>query len=248
MIGFTYPILGDYKRKQMMDHAVQLLQAQHEIQQAGGLHAFMLQHDEAEQFIANRHYPKGDRIDKLSGGQYFYHCHRENFETEEHGHIHCFIRKSGWPKSWKLADIPERDKYLNSPMTHLVAVGVNRVGQPVRLFMVNRWVSKECWFEAQKMQRLIPKFRLSITKDPHWQVVDGWAEHLVQLFAPQIAWLHERRDAVMAERMAANPGGDPYHDRAYEELASLPVSLEEQVSWLMQPGAAPQIKSSSAAR
>lgn len=98
------------------------------------------------------------------------------------------------------------------------------------------------------MQRLIPKFRLSITKDPHWQVVDGWAEHLVQLFAPQIAWLHERRDAVMAERMAANPGGDPYHDRAYEELASLPVSLEEQVSWLMQPGAAPQIKSSSAAR
>ncbi len=38
------------------------------------------------------HYPKGDRIDYDTGAQYFYHCHRESEETEEHGHFHCFLR------------------------------------------------------------------------------------------------------------------------------------------------------------
>ncbi len=231
---FHLPELSAYKRKQLTGWAMQALEAQQALQAQGGVHQLMLRHADAAQFIANAHYPKGDRIDYASGAQYFYHCHREDMDIEEHGHFHCFIRRAGWPKSWRLADIPEADKYLNNPMTHVVAIGLNRVGQPIRLFMVNRWVSKECWFDADKMRRLLPRYRLAITKDPHWQVVDCWVEGLIQLFAPQISWLYDARDREMARRVAADPAGDPYHDRQIEEIAALPISLEAQVGWLMQ--------------
>ena len=129
-----------------------MLEAQQALMARGGAHALMLKHglQAGKGFISDRHYPKGDRIDFERGSQYFYHYHREDLVTEEHGHVHCFIRKSGWPKSWKLADIPERDLYSDNPMTHLVAIGISRYGLPIRLFMVNRWVSKESWFEAEK--------------------------------------------------------------------------------------------------
>lgn len=233
-------------REKMIARATQHLQAHQQMMQWNGPHEFMLQHSghEAEQegFVSDWHYPKGDRIDFDSGGQYFYHCHRENMETEEHGHFHVFIRQKGWPKSWSLAPIPERKLYLDNPMTHIVAIGLNRYAQPIRLFMVNRWVSRETWFEAEKMKRIIKRYDLSSVKnerpktgdqDPKWQVMDQWVEHLVHLFAPQIQWLYEQRDMQMKKHVAhAMPDENPYLNHSIEELASIDISLEQQIAWL----------------
>lgn len=246
-MGFELPVISDYRRRKMMRYMHRLLEAQQALAEQGGLQAFLLRLGlhAPDRFITDTHYPKGDRIDFEGGSQYFYHCHREDFETEEHGHFHCFIRKAGWPKRWKLADISAREQYSDNPMTHLAAIGINRVGLPIRLFMVNRWVTKESWFEADKMQRLLPRFSAeNITnarpktgnQSESWRLVDGWVEALLKVYAPQIAWLYTQRDAAMAQHTKrAASGENPYENRAIEELASIDISLESQVGWLMQP-------------
>ena len=242
---FQQPELSDYQRGKLIEHAMAALQAQQQIQEAGGVHQLMMKQAEAEGFTAWQHYPKGDRIDYESGGQYYYHCHRENFETEEHGHFHCFLRKKGnarnggWPISYKIADIPEKEKYLNSPMTHLITIGLNRYGLPIRLFTVNRWVTKETWFEAEKMHKLRKRFDLKHVKAregqlEQWRVVDEWIEHLIHLFAAQIDWLISERDKAMAEHIKQIRDSDNhYDDKRIEELSALDISLEAQVGWLM---------------
>lgn len=253
---FSYPDISMYARRKLMDRAVKLLEAQNTLMEQGGPHQLMLTHGghigqsgetvaQLENgFVSDWHYPKGDRIDFDGGGQYFYHCHREDMNTQEHGHFHCFIRKNGWPKSWSLAQIPARAKYLDNPMTHIVAIGLSRYGVPIRLFMVNRWVSKESWFAADKMQRLQKRFELGGVKQERpktgdqaqqWRLVDTWVENIVQVFAPQIAWLYQQRDAQMAQHLAAaEKGENPYLDKKIEELASISVSLEQQIAWITQ--------------
>jgi hypothetical protein len=254
-MAFIYPEISDYARAKLMQRAEGLLVAQQALMEQGGAHALMLKHsghlgeqgenlsDVQGGFIADWHYPKGDRIDFDGGGQYFYHCHRENMQTQEHGHFHCFIRRAGWPKSWPLARIPERAKYADNPMTHIVAIGINRYGLPIRLFMVNRWVSKESWFAADKMQRIAKRFDLSAVKAERpktgdqaeqWRLMDQWVENIVHVFAPQIQWLYEQRDAEMARLVAAcDAKHNPYLDEEIEELASVDIALEKQVEWLM---------------
>lgn len=250
-LSFEYPQLSTYQRRRMIDRATQLLQAQQALIGQGGVHSFMLAHSghlpaadgQQSGFISDIHYPKGDRIDFDGGSQYFYHCHRENVDTEEHGHFHCFIRKAGWPKSWSLARIPQRALYDDSPMTHLVAIGLSRYGVPIRLFMVNRWVSKESWFAADKMQRIVGRFSAAgITNDrpktgnqaPEWALMDGWIEQMVHVFIPQIRWLYSQRDAAMLTHVAsaAGTGNNPYLDESIEELASIDISLQQQMQWL----------------
>ncbi len=233
-MSFSLPILSDYKREKLTACAMRLLESQQQLHaEHQGLHAFMLAnslHEDEEPFTAMRHYPKGDRIDYESGGQYFYHCHRENFETEEHGHFHVFIRASGWPKSYRLPAIPERDKYSDNPMTHVISIGLNRHGQPIRLFTVNRWVSQECWFEAERLRRMSQKFSLNVQKNEQWKLLDDWIENLVHLFMPQTLWLQQQRDEMVKDIVSA----DPYHDTDFEELSSLSINLEQQIQWLMQ--------------
>ena len=243
---FCQPEISDYKREKLMAYAMKALESQAHLQTMGGIHALMLKQAQSHGFTAWQHYPNGDRIDYQSGGQYYYHCHRENMDTQEHGHFHLFIRQKGeaklggWPASYSLANIPEKKKYINSPMTHVITIGVNRYGVPIRLFTVNRWVTKESWFEADKMQKLIKRFSLAHVKTrkeqrDEWRVVDMWLENLVHLFASQIHWLLAQRDIAMARYIAANPEiENPYEHKALEELSSLDIDLQAQVGWLTQ--------------
>lgn len=234
--SFSFPDITDYARNKLVAHVSHVLETQAALNAQGGvlnfLHAYGEQ--EGEGFCAMKHYPKGDRIDYVNGGQYLYHCHRENLETEEHGHFHCFIRKAGLPKSVKPMNLPDKAKYMDCMMTHLVAIAVNRVGQPIRLFTVNRWVGHDTWFEAEKMQRFIKRFKVRPEKElERWSLMDLWVESIVHAFAPQVAWLQEVRDIEMARLIKEQPDNYIYEDKKVEELSSIEISLEAQVNWLM---------------
>ena len=249
MPRFTFSRVTPYKRKKMMDHGIKVLEAQQQLMEYGGPHQFMLAHHNHETdkgksvselqegYISDWHYPKGDRIDYNSGAQYFYHCHREDTDTEEHGHFHLFIRKPGWPKSWRLKNIPEKDLYMENPMTHMGCIALNRHGQPIRLFMVNRWVSHECVFEAEKMQRLVKKYALHVKEnhrgqDDAWRAMDQWVENMVHLFMPQLQWLYGQRDVIMANHLKED--ANAYMNREIEELGEVNISLESQIGWLTE--------------
>ena len=215
----------------MLNHAVQLLNAHAQMMHGDKniLH-FMLR--KRRKFIGYTHYPKGDRIDYQSGSQYYYHCHRENTDTDEHGHFHCFTRYKAIPKRIKPKALADWDKYIDSPMTHVIAISMNRYGQPIRLFTVNRWVTEETWYDAKHVNHFTKNFALEVEGDAHWQPLDRWLEAMVHVFAPQIEWLQHQRDHKIASLQKKHPRKNIYDDESVEELSSVSISLEKQIAWL----------------
>ncbi|MFT4059141.1 MAG: hypothetical protein QM652_06290 [Legionella sp.] len=224
---FSLPILSQWHQKRYLEFASQVLQAQQQMTSEGNniLHYTLNSQARHERMS---HYPKGDRIDHRTGAQYFYHCHRENYESTEHGHFHCFLRYKHIPKTIKPASLFDWDRYIDNPMTHLVAIGMNQSGQPIRLFTVNRWVTSEIWYEAKYTARLLKHYKMTL-ENSYWQVLDKWIEGIIYLFAPQITWLHHERDRIMQHQQAENP----YLDYELEELSQIPIDLKQQIEWII---------------
>lgn len=231
--AFQYPILSKSRKKALLSHAAQVLEAQQQMTSMEGkniLH-YTLQNQERHESMT--HYPEGDRIDNDTGAQYFYHCHRENYDSYEHGHFHCFMRYDQIPKRIKPSPLEDWDLFIENPMTHLVAISMNKFGQPIRLFTVNRWVTSEIWYNSRHLPALLKQFKMTMTDDPYWQVLDTWVEGMLQLFSPQIAWLQQERDRKMQEYKQTKPSNNPYIDEAIEDLSEIHIDLKQQIEWVI---------------
>jgi len=228
-MDFILPQLSKWHQKKYLAYATQVLQSQQLMTTDDGkniLHHTLKEKHRHEHMI---HYPKGDRIDHSTGSQYFYHCHRENFESTEHGHFHCFIRYKHIPKSIKPTPLADWDRYIENPMTHVIAIGMNQLGQPIRLFTVNRWVTSEIWYDSKHIDRFLKRYKMTLNDDPYWQALDQWVEGIIHLFAPQITWLHQERDKKIQMQQSENP----YIDYELEELSEITIDLKKQVEWVL---------------
>jgi hypothetical protein len=157
----------------------------------------------ASPLTAMTHYPPGDIFDPDSGAQAYYHAHGDGTvgdgAGEEHGHFHCFLRPDG----------------LQGPIHHLVALGINRSGQLVRLFTVNRWVTGDDWRSAEELIALLPRFDLQMAKPDY--LANRWLTAAVALYRGEIAALLTERDrAIDTTRL---------EDRVLEVLSSRVVDL-----------------------
>lgn len=230
---FKLPALTSWKKQRFLNHARQVLQAQQEMQQGDGKN--IIHHTLKEHVIHERmsHYPKGDRIDYITGAQYFYHCHREDYESEEHGHFHCFLRYKHIPKHIKPIKLPDWDKYIDNPMTHLVTIGMNRLGQPIRLFSVNRWITSEIAYDAKYTPNFLRRYKMTKQDSPYWQVLDQWVEGMLHLFAPQIEWLNIERDRVYQHHLINYPEINPYELETLEEISEIKIDINQQVQWII---------------
>ena len=230
---FILPTLTSWGKSKMLGYAKQVLLMQQQLTLPDGKNILHHTLQKNRRHKAMNHYPKGDRIDHTTGAQYFYHCHRENKKIQEHGHFHCFLRYKHIPKHIRPTPLSDWKKNLDNPMTHLVAIGMNRYGQPIRLFTVNRWITSEIWYDAEHLSNFIKRFNMTLTDDPYWQPLDNWVESMLKLFSPQIAWLHYQRDALMAERQLTHPEQNHYEDQSLEELSSIPIELNNQIQWIL---------------
>ena len=230
---FNLPSLTKWHKAKMLQHAETVLTTQQQMLSNTGkniLHYSLEQHDH---YISMDHYPKGDRIDHSTGAQYFYHCHRENIERDEHGHFHCFMRYHQIPKRIKPKLLPDWKDNLDNPMTHLVSIAMDRFGQPIRLFSVNRWVTSEIVYEAHHTPLFIKRFKMPTSKDPYWKILDQWVEAMLHLFLPQITWLNHQRDLAMENHCKSQPDINSYEDRAIEELSEISIDLKNQIQWIL---------------
>ena len=231
---FKLPSITQGQKSKLLDKAQQVLMAQQQMMSKKGKNILHYTLERKRQHKRMHHYPKGDRIDKNTGAQYFYHCHRENPDQEEHGHFHCFLRYKHIPKRCKPTPLEDWDKYIDNPMTHLVAIAMNRYGQPIRLFTVNRWVTSEIWYDAKHAPNFLNRFKMSITDSPYWKILDQWVEGMLHLFAPQIAWLHHQRDFIMEQHKLNFPTENIYENREIEELSEISINLNSHVQWLLE--------------
>ena len=230
---FTLPKLTRWYKKKYLEYAKQILEAQRLMTSNKGKNVLHYILKGKRRFERMSHYPGGDRIDHKTGSQYFYHCHRENYESTEHGHFHCFLRYKQIPKSIKPAPLADWDRYIDNPMTHLVAIGMNQQGQPIRLFTVNRWITSEIWYAAEYTGRFLNRYKMTLTDEPYWQILDRWVEGMIHLFTPQIIWLNQERDKKILQHQTTNSIDNPYVDYDLEELSEITIDLKSQIEWII---------------
>lgn len=232
-LDFKLPKLTPSKQKVLCNFAEQLLTCQQKIINCFGqsILQFMLENNEI--YFKNKHYPQGDRIDFQNGGQYFYHCHRENYATDEHGHFHCYLRRTAIPKNIKPIFLPKKPVKESQQMTHIIAIGLNRLGQPIRLFTLNHWVTRDVAYKASLAQNLTQRFKLQINDSSKWEIIDKWIEGVVQIFMPQIVWLQRlRSQKIQKLSQQTNSDENIFTNTKIEEVSSLPIDLIKQLKWL----------------
>ena len=230
---FSLPILSKHQQSKMLAYAETALINQQKMTTRTGRNIAHYTLKKKRRHTRMDHYPKGDRIDHGTGAQFFYHCHRENIEINEHGHFHCFLRYKHIPKRIKPTPLDDWDKNIDNPMTHIVAIALDRYGQPIRLFTVNRWISCEVWYDAKHIPNFIKRFKLTLSDDPYWQILDQWVEAMLHLFSPQISWLHHQRDAFIERLKVNSPGDNVYENREFEELSEIKIDLKNQIQWIL---------------
>lgn len=224
---FSLPELSTRQKNRLLKIILQILEIQYQISSGGNNNILHHTLEQKHRHVKMLHYPKGDRIDFSTGAQYFYHCHREDLNSMEHGHFHVFLRYKNIPEH--ISPFLPPDEKNTSPMTHLTAISMNRYGQPIRLFTVNRWVSSDVWYQAAHAETFIKQFKMTLKDNAHWTLLDKWVENMLKLFAPQIIWLHHARDYKMSAHCS-----DIYEDKSLEELSSVSIDLNQQIEWVMQ--------------
>jgi hypothetical protein len=161
-----------------------------------------------------QHLPEGDAHDRRSGFRYYYHCHAgHGARPEEHGHFHVFA-----------------DAAVAGEVTHLVAIGVDAYGRPLRLFTTNRWITDECWQSAATVMRLIDDFVMHAPQA--LRRVHAWLRTLFQVFRPQLRWLLHARDRRLRELRGDRSLPALFDDRRVTILSQSDVSLERQAQAL----------------
>jgi len=178
------------------------------------------------------HYPSGDVYDGETHSQYYYHSHRP--EGGEHGHFHTFLRAKGMKKGLKPikykgeATIPKGKDAL----AHLIAIAMNKPGQPISLFSVNRWVTDESWYTAQDTIAMLDDFKMDHTFP--CLAVNQWITSMVILFRPQIEVLLIERDKTVKNWAALHMGKDVYEDRDLEVTSFLLINTQDQIKAIEQ--------------
>ena len=202
-----------------------------------------------------RHYPPGDGYDLISRSQYFFHGHPDpapgSCEAPEYGHFHLFLRAEGMPAGTQPLLLPEAaiaKEHLPTPpqaapskrgardeVSHLVAIAVNAVGEPVRLFTTNRWVTGETWYRADDVVRMLDRFSLDAA-DPA-SFVNFWLTAMVRLYQPEIAMLLRERDRVVMDPIRRRRRLDAFEDPRLEVTSSLAIDLETRLAAVDRLGA-----------
>ncbi len=230
--NFSLPKLSSYQKNKFFKYAEQVLLFQQKILTSCGKNILHYILQDQSHFLKNKHYPTGERIDFQNGGQYFYHCHRENYTTEEHGHFHCFLRRTAIPKYIKPFHYPQKPSKESQQMTHLIAISINRIGQPIRLFTINHWLSHEVAYHSRYIANLTRRFKLDIQENLYWRNLDKWIEGVIQIFLPQIIWLHQQKASQI--NLLTKNHENIFANRKIEELSSIPIDLVKQIEWIIQ--------------
>jgi hypothetical protein len=164
-----------------------------------------------------RHYPARDVSDAAAGTRFYYHAHTSRrCPPAEHGHFHLFA----WPDG-----LPSGANFF-----HVAGLSLDAQGQALRWFTTNRWVTGEHWRPAEDIVAALPCFE--VRTHGRLAPVADWLSAMVRLFAPQIATLVRRRDAVMARHVARLGREAALEDRRIDVVTECRASLPQRLRQL----------------
>ena len=193
------------------DAGLQLFQV---IQNMGEVHTnpvlnFM---GENPNIIENQKYPAGYLCFGGETWRAYYHCHAApNKQMNEHGHFHIFAR-------------PRDEIHNSNAWSHLVALAMDNMGQPLSWFTVNHWVTGKTWKSANELNVLLEN--LPIVRDA--SLTEQWLIAMLGFYRTNIQVLLENRDAQV-NSLKSETGTDISEDRNYYELTTRSINLLEEL-------------------
>lgn len=135
----------------------------------------------------------------------YYHVHSIARIAGEHGHFHLFTRRNTKTEDWY----------------HVAGLSMDQMGQPLRWFMVNRWVTGGGWFENTMLQAAL----ISLTDANETTVLPQWLQAMVLVFSSQLAELCTQRDNHLIALFENKLAEKHFEDRAVYLLAEQPIQL-----------------------
>ena len=148
--------------------------------------------DPATPLQVNKKYPAGSLQFNQTGWRAYYHCHpasragNHRFKGE-HGHFHIFVR---------LENTADKTENKTEKWSHLAALAMDNMGQPIGWFTVNQWVTGETWKSADT---LIPLLK-SVPYEKQTSLVESWLLSLVTLSRDIIIQVLQTRDTILEQK------------------------------------------------
>lgn len=179
------------------------------------------------------HYPEDDAIDQASGWQWFYHSHapQDRPQAAEHGHIHLFARRKLWSRRLRSSAEMAFSRLAGAaPATHatrhLLCIGFDALGVPIRLFTVNAWVTGDRMLSAALSAELLENMKLN-TGHPE---ADAVIATLLGIYRPEIRLLLAQRD----EALWRWAGPNVLSDERLEVLSAQGISLDRRLHAILR--------------
>ena len=177
--------------------------------------------DTATPLQVNKKYPTGLLQFNQTGWRAYYHCHpasragNHRFKGE-HGHFHIFVRLEN------TADKTEQ-------WSHLAALAMDNMGQPLGWFTVNQWVTGETW---QSAATLIPLLK-GVPYDKQISLIEGWLLSLVVLSRDVIIQALQMRDMLLEKRQlsSSKEDYDIKQDKELYLLSETSINLQDLLSY-----------------
>ena len=156
-----------------------------------------------------------------TGWRAYYHCHpavrtgNHRFKGE-HGHFHIFVRL-------------ENTADKTDTWSHLAALAMDNMGQPLGWFTVNHWVTGETWESAEA---LIPLLK-SVPYDKQTSLVETWLLSLIVLSRKSIIQVLQARDEILEQKQSkinkinSTEDFDIKQDKELYLLSEVSINLEE---------------------
>ena len=170
----------------------------------------------------NKKYPSDLLQFNQLGWRAYYHCHpatragNHRFQGE-HGHFHIFVRTQNEPEKW----------------SHLVALAMDNMGQPLGWFTVNHWVTGETWEDSDILSRhleSIPYDQLehlksTKTKKTKTKIVERWLLSLLAVSLNDVKTVLHERDKILKQKQLNQSVSDIKQDKGIYLLSEIPINL-----------------------
>lgn len=163
-------------------------------------------------------FPADDVIDKVTGAQFF--VHRHDIQSHGYAHFHCFVRQPGGRHGLQRKAVT----------THIAAIAVDRQGKPIKIIVLNQWVTDEFWQNARHTLALLEKFRFQ-TRTPHGRA-GNWLESVLHVHWPELRKLLKVRDQRLQRCLSLHPDINVLQDRRLEILGSVNIDLRKRLRLL----------------
>jgi len=161
-----------------------------------------------DSFEAERCYPDAGMDFAGCGVHAYYHCHdAPGRPGEEHGHFHIYLYQG--------------EQHCEEQRTHLAGLSMDRNGQPLRWFSVNRWVTGGAWLESEALIARIPRPKTTAGL----RLTESWLLAMLAVFKPDLVELLDERDSMLTRLGVADNAEFVLEHRGFYEFSTRPIDL-----------------------